>query len=331
MITTTNKHTMKKIMLIASAMLASLTGVLHAQTNILKHIESAQAKTESLEEAALKDNWTSRLGAGWKQKWRESTLRRPNDQLVEIYIEKGEFPVKPTDNYAFKGISPLKKQEWLAYIGGKTEITENDFTVVKGLGAYHPLIVSRKDDFLKFLECGPDIKGEEYFEFLISKVEVRGSSNPNLWRESLKISEWFTLVSSNSAFNALTFSTGRDAIAMKAARLLLEKRKAENLSVEGEEFDAAFEPILNALKAPKFAGLSDACDAVGINMELPSNIDWTAQEAIAAAVISAAERNGKFTTAWNSQLDNQKGLGSVMFIKGESAYSAWREETIAKD
>lgn len=341
MITTTNKLTMKKIMLIASAMLVSLTGVLHAQNNnILTHLEQAQAAVKTPEQKALKDvYWTSRLGEGWKDIWRKSTLPRPDDHLVEIYIEKGGFAVTPSDNYTLKGLSPLKKQEWLTHIGNKTTLTKNDFMVVKGLSMYNPFTVARKDDLVKFLKAGSEVQGEEYFEFIIANLEVRGLRKFAIWQSGLTISEWFTLASANSHFSPVTFATGRDAIAMKAARLLLEKRKAENLSVEGEEFDAAFAPILNALKAPKFAGLAAACTTAGINMELTvlsaniaaSNIDWSTQEAIAATVISAAERNGKFVTAQGDEVEYQKGLGSVMFIKGESAYNTWRAETIAKD
>ena len=171
-------------------------------------------------------------------------------------------------------------------------------------------------------------------------MEIRGFRKHGIWQSALTISEWFTLASANSHFSPITFATGRDAIAMKAARLLLEKRKAENLSVEGEEFDVAFAPIIDALKAPKFAGLAAACATVGIDMNLTvhsaniaaTNIDWSAQEAIAATVVAAAERNGTFVTAWGgAEVKNEEGLGSVMFIKGESAYNAWRAETIAKD
>ena len=219
----------------------------------------------------------------------------------------------------------------LTYIGGKTKLTKNDFIVVKTLSKYNASTAARKDDFVQFLNCGPEIKGEEYFQFLISNLEVRTLRKFNIWQSGLKTSEWFTLASANSHFSPVTFAIGRDLLAMKAARLLLEKRKAENLSVEGEEFDAAFAPILDALKAPKFAGLAAACTTAGINMELPSDIDWSAQEAIAATVISAAERNGKFITAWGVELGYEEGLGSIMFIKGESAYNTWREETISED
>ena len=333
---------MKKIMLIASAMLVSLTGALHAQNeyNILKYLEALQATVKTKEEKAFRDQYTSSLGEGWKDTWRNSTLPRPNDHLVEIYIEKGDFPVTQWFFQPFEYLTALKKQELLTYIGGKTKLTVNDFIVVKTLSTYNASTAARKDDFVKFLKAGPEIKGEEYFQFLICNLEIRGFRKHGIWQSALTISEWFTLASANSHFSPITFATGRDAIAMKAARLLLEKRKAENLSVEGEEFDVAFAPIIDALKAPKFAGLAAACATVGIDMNLTvhsaniaaTNIDWSAQEAIAATVVAAAERNGTFVTAWGgAEVKNEEGLGSVMFIKGESAYNAWRAETIAKD
>jgi hypothetical protein len=329
---TTNKQTMKKIMLIASAMLVSLTGALHAQevNNLLTSIEERVAAAKTVKEKASADNWTSRLGEGWKETWRKSTLTHPNDHLVDIYIEKGDFLIAQ-DGHTLRGVSAGKKQEWLTHIGGKTTLTKNDFNVVKILSTYNPATAARVSDFAQFLSTGADVRGEEYFQFLISNLEVRGLRKPGVWQSALKTDEWFTLASANAHFSPVTFATGRDAIAMRAARLLIEKRKAENLSVEGEEFDAAFAPILDALKAPKFAGLSDACASLGINMELPANTDWTAQEAVAATVIAAAERNGKLVNAQGVQVQYEEGLGSVMFVKGETAYNTWRAETIAND
>jgi len=332
---TTNKQTMKKIMLIASAMLVSLTGALQAQNefNILKSLEAAQGSVKTAQESikTKEDQYTSSLGEGWKEKWRNSKLKHPNDHLVEIYIEKGDFPVTESLFQPFSNLTLLKKQELLTYIGGKKTLTMNDFIVVKTLSTYNSATAARLSDFAKFLGTGPDIRGEVYFQFLICHLEVRGLRNAKWWQSGLKISEWFTLASAYAHFSPVTFQTGRDAIAMKAARLLIEKRKAENLSVEGAEFDTAFAPILDALKAPKFAGLSDACASLGINMELPANTDWTAQEAVAATVIAAAERNGKLVNAQGVQVQYEEGLGSVMFVKGETAYNTWRAETIAND
>ena len=324
---------MKKIMLIASAMLVSLTGALHAQDkyNLLTTIEEKVAAAKTVEAKAAADTWTSRLGEGWKEIWRKSTLTHPNDHLVDIYIEKGDFSINPFDYNTLKVLSAGKKQEWLTYIGGKTTLTKNDFMVVKVLFAYNPATAARVADFAQFLSTGADVRGEEYFQFLISNLEVRGLRKPGVWQSALKTDEWFTLASANAHFSPVTFATGRDAIAMRAARLLVEKRKAEKISIEGAEFDTAFAPIIEALKTPKFSGLSAACESLGIDMELPSNINWTAQEAVAATVISAAERNGTFTTPRGIEVSYDAGLGSVMFVKGETAYNTWRAATIAND
>ena len=329
---------MKKIMLIASAMLVSLTGALHAQDNnhnLLTTIESRVAAAKTVEAKAAADNWTSRLGEGWKETWRKSTLTHPNDHLVDIYIEKGGFSIEVSDYYLLSNtrgmMSAGKKQEWLTHIGGKTTLTENDFMVVKLLSKYNPATAARAADFAVFLSTGADVRGEEYFRFVISNLEVRGLRKPGVWQSGLKINEWFTLASANAHFSPITFATGRDAIALRAARLLVEKRKAENLSVGDEEFNVAFAPIIEALKTPKFSGLAAACETLGIDMELPQNIDWSAQEAIAEHVVDAAERNGKFVTPKGIEFSYDEGLGSVMFIKGESAYNTWRAETIAND
>tara|TARA_R110000868_G_scaffold316828_1_gene577683 strand:+ start:3066 stop:4067 length:1002 start_codon:yes stop_codon:yes gene_type:complete len=333
MITETKQITMKKIMLIASAMLVSLTGALNAQTspyNILTFIENAQAKAKTPEAKIAADNWTPRLGEGWKDTWRNSKLVNPNDHLVDIYIEKGDFPIAVAEIPYVRNVSASKKQEWLNHIGGKPTLTANDFSVVKALSQYNATVAAREAELAKFLTCGPGVKGEEYFQFLITTLEVRGLRG-STWQSGLRSDEWVVLASANAHFSPVTFASGRDLLAMKAARLFVEKRKASNLSVEGSEFDAAFAPILAALKTPKFGEFNAACEAVGIDMKLPAKIDWTAQQAVAQNVIAAAERNGKFVAPNGKEFAYELGLGSVMFIKGESAYNTWRAETIAKD
>ena len=86
--------------------------------------------------------------------------------------------------------------------------------------------------------------------------------------------------------------------------------------------------MLAALKAPKFDGLAAAVTALGLDLTIPAP-DYTAQEAVAAAVESAAANKTKFATAWGAQVPYQEGLGSVMFVKGEAAYKAWRDGLLA--
>ena len=77
------------------------------------------------------------------------------------------------------------------------------------------------------------------------------------------------------------------------------------------------------LKAPEFDGLAVAVTSLGLDLTIPAP-DYTAQEAVAAAVESAAANKTKFVAPWGEQLPYQEGLGSVMFVMGEAAYKAWR-------
>ena len=56
-----------------------------------------------------------------------------------------------------------------------------------------------------------------------------------------------------------------------------------------------------------------------------------AQEAVAGAVEGAATNKTKFATAWGAQAPYQSGLGSVMFVKGETAYNTWRDGLLAAE
>lgn len=323
---------MKKLILLTTTLLSLFATSMHAQTNannnILVQTENAEAAAKTPEAKTEADKWTARLGTGWRDTWRKSTWQQ-NDAIVDAYV-KQTFSVSKGDYSALNSISPLKKQALLKHIAEKEKLTSHDFSVVSVLNKYHAGIAAREDDFVKFLTCGPNIKGEEYYKFLIQKLEVR-SGGVTDWTWALRSDEVYVLASANAAFAPSTFAAMRNVIAMKAARLLLEKRKTEKLSISGAEFDAAFAPIIDALKTPKFAGLEAALETVGIDMSIPSNSVWTAQEAVAQQVISAAERDGLFTTAWGVEQQYETGLGSVMFVKGETEYNSWRAQTIAKD
>jgi hypothetical protein len=147
----------------------------------------------------------------------------------------------------------------------------------------------------------------------------------------MKVTEWIDLAMQPAHVSPATFTAGRDKVMLKLARLLIEKRQSQGLPTEGAEFDAAFAPILAALKEPKFAGLREIVASLELPITLPNDLDWSAQEAVAATVQEAAERNGNFLTSWGESVSYAQGLGSVMFVKGEAAYEAWRLATIAND
>lgn len=147
----------------------------------------------------------------------------------------------------------------------------------------------------------------------------------------MKVTEWIDLAMQPAHISPATFTAGRDKVMLKIAQLLIEKRQGQGLPTEGEEFDAAFAPILAALKAPKFTGLREIVAGLELPITIPDELDWSAQEAIAATVQEAAERNGTFITSWGEQVRYERGLGSVMFVMGEAAYETWRLATIAND
>jgi hypothetical protein len=361
---------MKHTLLIAGLALASLTGTLRAQNllaaveaaesrkaNDLVALEAAQADLTAATEAAADltppgkvdpklqhivnqltlsiqrnapENWTARLGQGWRDKFRSATYAIPNDTLVDIYIDGNEFSAASSMEMKNLWVSFAKKQEWLAHIGAKPTLSAHDFSTVNHLRIYHPAVASRGADFAAFLPSGAGIRGEDYYAFHTLALQARKVQGTT-WQVALTADEWLDLVTANAHFSATTFTVGRDKVALRAARLLIKKRQADGLSVEGPEFEAAFAPILAALKAPKLGGLREACAALGIDMGIPADIDWSAQEAVASAVAAAAERNGTFITAWNTEVSYVNGLGSVMFVKGEAGYNAWREATLDKD
>jgi hypothetical protein len=141
-------------------------------------------------------------------------------------------------------------------------------------------------------------------------------------------SDWFDLVAADAPFPPDVYVAMRDHLLAHSARLLIDKRKAAGQPVEGPEFDAAIAPVVTALDAPKFDGLAAAVTSLGIDLTIPAP-DYTAQEAVAATVESSAANRTKFTTAWGTQVQYQDGLGSVMFVKGKDAYTAWRDGLLA--
>ncbi len=198
--------------------------------------------------------------------------------------------------------------------------------MIRYAGIHRPGIAARMAEIATFLPTGT-IRGEAFYQFRNVHVLCR----PGSWLSSMKVSEWIDPAMQPAHISPATFTAGRDKVMLKLARLLIEKRQLQGLPTEGAEFDAAFAPILDALKEPKFAGLTEIVVGLELPIALPSELDWSAQEAIAATVQEAAERNGTFLTSWGETVSYAQGLGSVMFVKGEADYEAWRLATIAND
>jgi type II secretory pathway pseudopilin PulG len=280
-------------------------------------------------QAEAVDHVAKLIGPDWREAWETSTLPDPDDILADRYMQT-PFDLRPvwkfTADTLIKSISPLKRAELLDHIAAKPALSAEDIEVIRYAGLHRPGIAARMAEIATFLPSG-GIRGEEFYQFRNMHVLCR----PGSWLSSMKVTEWIDLAMQPAHVSPATFTAGRDKVMLKLARLLIEKRQAQGLPTEGAEFDAAFAPILTALKEPKFAGLREIVAGLELPITLPSDLDWSAQEAVAATVQEAAERNGNFLTSWGASVSYAQGLGSVMFIKGEAAYEAWRLATIAND
>jgi hypothetical protein len=283
-------------------------------------------------QAEAVDHVTSLIGPDWREAWENSKLTDPDDILADRYMQT-PFDLRPIWKFSalaiVQSISPLKRAELLDHIAAKPTLIAQDIEVIRYAGIHRPGIAARMSEIATFLPSGT-IRGEAYYQFRNVHVLCRCQS-PNAWLPTMKVTEWIDLAMQPAHVSPATFTAGRDKVMLKLAQLLIEKRTAASLPTQGGEFDAAFAPILAALREPKFAGLREIVADLELPITLSTDLDWSAQEAVAATVQEAAERNGNFLTSWGESVSYAQGLGSVMFVKGESAYEQWRKTTIAND
>jgi peptidoglycan hydrolase-like protein with peptidoglycan-binding domain len=272
------------------------------------------------------------IGPEWREAWEASTLPDPDDILADRYMQT-PFDLRPVWKFEasaiMQSITPLKRAALLDHIAAKPALSPQDIEVIRYAGMHRPGIAARMEDIAALLPTG-SIRGEAYYQFRNVHVLCRTPS-AQYWRNTMKVAEWIDLATQPAHFSTDTFKAGRNKIMLRIAQLLIEKRQAQGLPTEGEQFDAAFAPVVAALKAPKFTGLREIVGGLELPIELPNELDWSAQEAVGAVVVEAAERNGNFLTSWGESVSYEQGLGSVMFVKGETAYEQWRLATIAKD
>jgi len=208
-------------------------------------------------------------------------------------------------------------------------VTATDTQAVMQSSATTPAIADRLEDLAAHLPSG-NIRNQEYFVFKhirLLKKSHAGVGPVRGFVRHMSTEEWLDLAAANAHFPPATFGAMRDHLLAHATRLLIEKRRAAGLPLEGPEFDAAITPVVDALKAPMFNGLAAAVAALEIDLAIPTP-DYAAQEAVAAAVEFAAANRTTFITPWGTTAQYPDGLGSVMFVKGEAAYAAWRESLI---
>jgi hypothetical protein len=263
-----------------------------------------------------------KFGANWITRWQNSNHDNPDDEAVDIYINDGPVVITLT------GISPGKKRELLAHIATKPVLASEDLSTVMLFRQHNADLADRIEEFAALLPSN-GVRDANYFRLKHLGLAGRaGAVSGKEWYKFMSTADWFDLASANAAFTPDLFVSMRNHLLAQCARLLIEKRKAAGQSVEGPEFDAAIAPVVTALDAPKFDGLATAVDTLGISLAIPAP-DYSAQESIAEAVASAAASKTRFTSAWGAQVPYQDGLGSVMFVKGKDAYTAWRDSLLA--
>lgn len=264
----------------------------------------------------------AKFGADWINRWQNSSHDNPDDEAVDIYINDGPFVI------GLPSISPGKKRELLAHIASKPVLVSEDLSTVMLFRQHNAALAERIEEFAALLPSN-GVRDADYFSLKHLGLEGRAGAVPGKeWHKFMSTSDWFDLASANAALTPDLFVSMRNHLLAQSARLLVEKRKAAGQSIEGPEFDAAIAPVVTALDAPKFEGLAAAVGTLAINLAIPAP-DYTAQEAVADAVASAAASKTNFTTEWGAQVPYQSGLGSVMFVKGKAAYTAWRDSLLA--
>jgi hypothetical protein len=262
--------------------------------------------------------YAAKFGPDWVTRWQNSEYKNPDDEIVDIYINDGPFTVH------LPGISGAKKKELLDHIADKPVLVPEDLAAVMLYRQHNPDLADRIEEFAALL---PSQGNHDVSYFRLKHLGLAGRPG-SVWTKHMSTADWFDLASANAPFPPDVYAAMRDYLLAQSARLLIDKRTAAGQPVEGPEFDAAIAPVVTALDTPKFDGLAAAVTALGIDLTIPSP-DYTAQEAVAAAVVSAAEARTKFVTAWGTQVPYQSGLGSVMLVKGKAAYTAWRDGLLA--
>ncbi len=257
------------------------------------------------------------FGSDWVTRWENSEYDNPDDETVDIYINDGPFKL------TLPSISGAKKKELLDHIAAKPVLVPEDLAVVMLFRQHHVGLAARIEEFAALLPS-QGIRDIAYFK--LKHLGLAGHKGGFV--NQMNTADWFDLAAAEASFAPDYYAAMRDHLLAHSARLLIDKRKAAGQSVEGPEFDAAIAPVVTALDAPKFDGLADAVTALGIDMTIPAP-DYADQEAVATDVESAAANRTKFTTAWGAEIQYQDGLGSVMFVKGNEAYAAWRDDLLA--
>ena len=252
--------------------------------------------------------WEAVLGADWKAKLADPKTTEAK-VLVDAYIAK-PFPLAFADRLPVQDSGRL-----IAHILAKPVLVTEDLTALQGAISTNPsamkteentkLVDSRMDELMALQPKGT------LLDMLYKKYVVL-HGDPN-WVARATISEWLALPTEDLA--AEGYKLIQDSILNKATEALIEKKIKAGEVADGPDFDAAMAPVVTALNAPLFEGLAEALLPLGVKVTMP---DYTAVVAKIPRLVAAIERR----TVPESEA--RKTLGNVMFVKGVTAYNAWK-------
>ena len=247
---------------------------------------------------------TKALGVGWLERLNASA-KTEEAEMVDFYIEGHPY------DYAWSKSVPYEVHEpMLQYIAAKPELTVTDIEVVKKACSperHCPELVSRMDELLAL---NPTQFNYIYFDAKYSAIlGLKGG-----FATHMTPGEW--ILFSTTKYNPQLYQAMRDNLLLAAVDAMTRKRKQAGEPVEGAEFEAAMAPIVTALDQPLFAGLHDAVADLGLDLPRP---DYTRTVAAVNQAVEAAETRSMSADLAGSQ------LGTVMFVKGVTAYNAWKD------
>ena len=298
------KHT-THILLIAAALIATAHAVLPGNMPVMaEHLKREQTVNNA--QKALADyeaQWTHILGEGWHARLLASTLPE-SEEMAAVYLTGKRF------DYPWASGTNKAKNDLADYLVAKQTFDAEDIKLVKQIGPYVvPKFQPRMGDILKLL----DPHTFDYYKVKYGAILV-GTHNDSTWAKQVTPNDWLVLVAGNNT--AASYTLIRDNLLLTFTNAMVEKRRAANQDTDGPEFDAAMAPIIAALSAPLFEGLVAATKDLGLEVRLA---DYNQTSINGNRLANSIERRTI------SENEAKAGMGTVMFVKGVTAYNAWAE------
>lgn len=299
------KLTLTLTLALAAALFITTTAGAQQTPDVLKTRDALIAgHAKQLAEHDAK--WEAVLGAGWKEKLADPATEAK--VLVDAYIGK-------PFTFTLASKLPVPEAERLvAHILAKPVLVTDDLVTIKEAARVNPsfmrtvenkaLIDSRVDELMAL-----DPQPVSIARFQQKYDRIYKTS----WGEHMTIGEW--LLGATADFDHWSYKAMQDGILARATEALIEKKIGLGEAADGPDFDAAMAPVVTALNAPLFEGLAEALLPLGVKITMP---DYTAIVAKVPHRIAAIERRSVAET------EARKSLGTIMFVKGVTAYNAWK-------